>query len=274
MSLKDRTAVPKGSQQIFSPAMLSHWLRAIGIDWRSAAAAWAGFARYQADYRKLTAQNRVALPKWSIQVSYLSDFSGQPGNATGHYFHQDLFVAQRIFARKPERHVDIGSRIDGFVAHVASFRPIEVFDYRELQTRIPNVTFRRCDLLNPPSDLCLYCDSLSCLHVIEHVGLGRYRDPIDLFGHLKAMQSLTTMLKPGGILYLSAPFGQERIEFNAHRIFSLATLATMTLANFELLGFSYVDDSGNLNTDVNLDELLTQRNPATFCLAIFELQKT
>ena len=109
--------------------------------------------------------------------------------------------------------------------------------------------------------------------MIEHVGLGRYGDPIDLFGHLKALDSLAAILKPDGLLYLSAPFGEERIEFNAHRVFSLATLVEMVRTKFRLLGFSYVDDAGNLEPNANLDNLLAQRPPANFSLAIFELQK-
>jgi hypothetical protein len=32
-----------------------------------------------------------------------------------------------------------------------------------------------------------YCDSLSCLHALEHFGLGRYGDPIDPRGHEKGI---------------------------------------------------------------------------------------
>ena len=63
----------------------------------------------------------------------------ESGTAKGHYFHQDLLVSRRIFTNKPKLHVDVGSRIDGFVAHVASFRDIEVFDIRSLASNIPNI---------------------------------------------------------------------------------------------------------------------------------------
>lgn len=270
------TVSSNGFQQAYTLPALGRWLRAFGIEPRITLNGLKGLRRYRSDYYRLKEQSRIASAKCSIRASYpcLNDFSDQPGSATGHYFHQDLFVAQRIFSQNPERHVDIGSRIDGFVAHVASFRKIEVFDYRELLTPIPNVVFRQCDLLAPPPNLNNYCDSLSCLHVIEHVGLGRYGDPIDLFGHLKALQSLAAILKPDGLLYLSAPFGEERIEFNAHRVFSLATLVEMVRSKFRLLGFSYVDDAGNFEPNANLDNLLARNPPANFSLAIFELQKT
>ena len=264
------------SQRASALASFARWLRAFGIELRTLPAALKGFWRYQGDFYRLKRQNQAALSKWSIRLNYpcLKDFYDQSGTAKGHYFHQDLLVAQKIFARSPIKHVDIGSRIDGFVAHVASFRKIEVFDYRELRAQVANVTFKQCDLLAPPTELHLYCDSLSCLHVIEHVGLGRYGDPIDLFGHHKALDSLARILKPGGILYLSAPFGEERIEFNAHRVFSLATLVEMVRSKFRLLGFSCVNDAGNLDPNANLDDLLAQEPPANFSLGIFELQKT
>jgi SAM-dependent methyltransferase len=263
------------SRSAFALASLARWLRAFGIELRTLPAALKGFLRYERDYYRLKQQNRAARSNWSIRLNYpcLKDFYDQPGTASGHYFHQDLLVAQKIFARNPLKHVDIGSRIDGFVAHIASFRNIEVFDYRELRTQVANVTFRQYDLLAPSPDLSLYCDSLSCLHVIEHIGLGRYGDAIDLFGYLKALQSLASILKPGGILYLSAPFGEERIEFNAHRVFSLATLVEMVRPKFRLLSFACVNDAGELNPEANIDDLLVQEPPANFSLGIFELQK-
>jgi hypothetical protein len=66
------------------------------------------------------------------QRMILEDFADNAGVAKGHYFHQDLLVAKYIFEAKPERHIDVGSRVDGFVAHVASFREIEVLDVRPL----------------------------------------------------------------------------------------------------------------------------------------------
>jgi len=62
----------------------------------------------------------------------LIDYYDNAGSASGHYFHQDLLVASFIFKKNPSRHIDIASRIDGFVAHVASFRKIDVMDVRDL----------------------------------------------------------------------------------------------------------------------------------------------
>ena len=89
------------------------------------------------------------------------------GTARGHYFHQDLFVASNIFKAGPKRHVDVGSRIDGFVAHVASFREVEVLDIRPMMEKTHSITFLQADLMQPlASKYHAYCDSLSCLPVI------------------------------------------------------------------------------------------------------------
>ena len=88
-------------------------------------------------------------------------------------------------------------------------------------------------------------ESLSCLHTIEHFGLGRYGDKIDPKGHLIGFNNLIIMLKKNAILYFSTPIGDQRIEFNAHRIFSVKYLLNLFSKNFSLQEFSYVDDNGN-----------------------------
>ena len=65
-------------------------------------------------------------------------------------------------------HVDVGSRVDGFVAHVAAFRPIQVVDIRRLSNTVPNVTFLQADFMSTlPDSLVACCDSLSCLHALD-----------------------------------------------------------------------------------------------------------
>ena len=75
-----------------------------------------------------------------------------------------------------------------------------------------------------PPGLAESTDSLSCLHALEHFGLGRYGDPVDYDGYLKGFDNLYRILKPGGRLYFSVPMGPQRIEFDAHRVFSMAYL--------------------------------------------------
>lgn len=196
------------------------------------------------------------------------------GTMKGHYFHQDLLVARKIYQNNPSRHIDIGSRIDGFVAHVAAFREIEIFDIRPLESPVKNIIFTQADLMQLPDNMIECCDSLSSLHVIEHFGLGRYGDPIDIDGHLKAIDNLHLMLKPNGKFYFSVPIGTQRIEFNAHRVFRLDYLLRQINGKFKIESFNYVDDNGDLFTDVSLTDKSIQTNfNCNYGCGIFELAK-
>ena len=156
-------------------------------------------------------------------VPCLHDRYEEGGATKSEYFWQDLLVARAIHEANPKKHVDIGSRVDGFIAHVASFREIEVFDVRPISTVVPGVVFRQADLMNPDSlpttNEFGYCDSLSCLHALEHFGLGRYGDPINPLGYQHGLANMANLLQPSGTFYLSTPIGQERVEFNANWVF-------------------------------------------------------
>lgn len=189
----------------------------------------------------------------------LSDYTDQAGTARGHYFHQDLLVASFIHKANPARHVDIGSRIDGFIAHVASFRPIEVMDVRALEQKThPNIAFLRADLMDPQNAISESTDSLSCLHAIEHFGLGRYGDPIDPQGHITGFNNMIRMLKPGGTFYISFPIGTKtEVFFNAHRVFHPKDILSWPrdAGALRLARFDYVDDAGDLHQNADIERI-------------------
>ncbi|MBI3562315.1 MAG: DUF268 domain-containing protein [Gammaproteobacteria bacterium] len=185
----------------------------------------------------------------------LDDRYSESGGASGHYFHQDLLVARKIYENKPKLHVDVGSRIDGFVAHVAAFREIVVMDIRKMNTTIPNISFIQCNIMaDLPESLIGSYDSLSCLHALEHFGLGRYGDPVKYDGHVIGFNNLHKMLRPAGKMYLSIPIGPQRVEYDAHRVFSIRYILDLVSLKFTLNSFSYVDDAGDLFQDVPLLE--------------------
>lgn len=183
----------------------------------------------------------------------LSDHKYEAGLAYGHYFHQDLLVASYIYQRNPKRHIDIASRIDGFVAHVATFREIEILDIRKLQdTGHDNIKFIQADLMSK-NNLGL-SDSISCLHAIEHFGLGRYGDPIDPNGHKKAFKNLLETLSPLGYLYIGVPIGKDNeVHFNAHRVFHPLDILTWGEPDtYDLTQFDFVDDEGKIHKNINI----------------------
>ena len=254
---------------------LQYALRMLGLDpvraWQTVSSlprfvsTWQAFSRY--------ARSDNPFPVSSLFPVFGED-SDSAGGGRGHYFHQDLLVAHWIHERRPVRHVDVGSRIDGFVAHVASFRQIEVIDIRPLTDHIINVRFQQYDLMSPlPKEWYHSTDSLSCLHALEHFGLGRYGDRLDPAVWHTGFKNLSSMIAPGGWLYLSVPIGPQRTEFNAHRVFSIKTVLELLAERFTVRRFAYVGDDGDLRIDVPLSSDVVDSNAGcTFGCGIFEAQ--
>ena len=198
----------------------------------------------------------------------------QSGAVDDEYFWQDLLVAQIINSQNPTKHVDIGSRIGGFVAHIASTREIEVFDIRPLQRNIPNVVFTQADMTIPDRRLVDYCDSISCLHALEHFGLGRYGDRLSAFGYEVALKNMVNYLKTGGHLYLSLPIGIERVEFNSHRVFHpLTIIECAENLHLKLVKSIIVRNNGQHQIHHSNDILHQRYHEMQYNLAIFVFTK-
>lgn len=247
----------------------------VGINLFILKSAIKGIPLYIKEFRELKRQkannNDFALNK---SFPKLADRFDKSGTMSGHYFHQDLYVARRIFENKPTNHIDIGSRTDGFVAHLAVFRSVEIVDIRPQISKIKNISFRQADLMQLPSDMINAYTSVSSLHAIEHFGLGRYVDPIDYFGHEKAIKNITEMLQLNGMFYFSVPIGPQRIDFNAHRVFSIEYLLKKFSEQYELIRFSYIDDKGDFHENENLTTDKIKNNVGcTYGCGIFEWKK-
>jgi hypothetical protein len=129
-------------------------------------------------------------------------------------------------------------------------------DVRELySTGHKNIIFIKADLMNENKVLQNITDSVSCLHAIEHFGLGRYGDPVDPNGHLKGFRNIVDMVKPNGTLFISFPIGKKNeVHFNAHRVFHPKDIFNWLEDNnsISLKCFDFVDDAGNLNFDIDI----------------------
>ena len=148
----------------------------------------------------------------------LNDFNDSAGAADGHYFWQDLICAQWINEENPEKHFDVGSRVDGFIAHLLASRDVTLLDIRPLPYEIPRLNVLAADIQIKSQRSAELYSSVSSLHSIEHFGLGRYMDPIDPLGHEKGLLNLAAMVTMDGSLYVSFPIGAHAIEFNSPRI--------------------------------------------------------
>lgn len=230
-----------------------------------------GLPKYAVDY-----VNFRRLSNWSVALlPCLGDWREEAGNSRTEYFWQDLFVAKRVHDANPRRHVDIGSRLDGFVAHVASFREIEVFDIRYLQQQIPNVMFRQSDLMKSDGLPREYCDSLSSLHALEHFGLGRYGDPVDPVGYINGFRNMAGVLECGGTFYLSVPIGRQRVEFNAHRVFDPHTIVKLGIDNsLKIVDFAWISDKADIVVSKNITEDFDRLAKEHYSLGIFIFVKS
>jgi len=248
-----------------------------GIDYHKAIISIRGLPSFFRDLKMLKNQKQFAARQFPFGKLYpcLEDKFSDSGSTKGHYFHQDLLVARRIYLNNPRIHADFGSRIDGLVAHVASFRQIDVLDIRPLSVTIPNIRFIQADLMAPIDDKQFdSCDSLSSLHALEHFGLGRYGDPLNYDGYLAGLNNLHQILKKGGKFYFSVPIGPQRIEFNAHRVFSFSYLLECFADKYHIDQFSFVDDKGNLHENIPITDAEAQNNfGCLFGCGIFEMTK-
>lgn len=248
----------------------------MGLDLRSFLLSLRGLPIYVRDwftFRKSYSGSMKIMP-------CLHDRFEEAGATKSEYFWQDLLVARAIHAAEPTKHVDIGSRVDGFVAHVASFRNIEVFDVRPISNAVPGVVFHQADLMIDASMANNsrrqgYCDSLSCLHAIEHFGLGRYGDTVNPQGYKLGIVNMAQLLQSGGTLYLSTPIGQERVEFNANWVFDprsivrCAEAAGMTLQRLIVI----TPSSGPQDSETSL-EALANLALIRYQLGLFIFRKT
>jgi SAM-dependent methyltransferase len=166
-----------------------------------------------------------------------------------HYFYQGAWLARRVRDATPKRHVDVGSSVLT-LSLLSAIVDTLFIDYRPLHASLTGLESRAGDILALPFSAD-ELPSLSSLHVIEHIGLGRYGDPLDPEGSSKAARELARVLAPQGRLYVSLPVGRERVCFNAHRVHSPASVVAL-FPLLDLQEFSYVDDAGKFHEHTSL----------------------
>lgn len=154
------------------------------------------------------------------------------------YYYQDAWAFEKIVQTRPIFHVDVGSH-HKFVSLLSKVVPTTMVDLRPLPITLESLAFTEGSILSLPyanGDI----PSLSSLCVVEHIGLGRYGDPLDPQGSEKAFSELKRVVAPGGDLYVSVPLDdQNRTYFNAHRAFSEDYLLKL-FSPFEIVEKRYI----------------------------------
>jgi hypothetical protein len=196
--------------------------------------------------------NKEIKQQYPLKLMPVIEVNNQSGIVSKHYFFQDLWAAKKIYASGVKEHYDVGSSLEGFLAHVSIFCYVNTVDIRPQNLQVDNIFFIKKDFLETDF-LENSIESLSCLHVAEHIGLGRYGDKLDPFGTEKIIQKLQNILTTNGNLYFSVPIGKQKTCFNAHRIFYAQTIINL-FDKLDLKSFSAVNDGNKLIQNASLHD--------------------
>jgi len=221
-------------------------LRLCGLDKRNRK-----FRRDYAEFKALSANDSRFALKWEDREPCLADATATTAY-DWHYVLHPGWAARILAQTRPDTHVDISSSLF-FIATVSAFVPIKYYDYRPAKLPLDGVESAAADLMHLPfKDEELL--SISCMHVIEHIGLGRYGDPLDAAGDLKAARELARVVARNGQLLVVVPVGRPAVKFNAHRIYSYAQVLEM-FSGLQLREFALIPD------DVSEPELIRDAPP-------------
>lgn len=254
----------KRSVERIKPLLLFYRLLLPFVDMNKFIASVVGLPRYIRDIVLYMIRSKT----WLLNLD-LYPILDEKTKLTGvdyHYLYQQLWVFNNVNSLKPKNHYDISStyQMSGYLAGITK---AHFLDIRPIQADIDNLELLEGEIEHLPfKDGSL--ESISCLHVVEHIGLGRYGDKLNIDGPEIACKELSRVVKPGGYLYLSTPIGRERICFNSHHVFNPFTIVEYC-SDLELVDFSVVDDDGKLHKNMVIEDY--QKNE--YSLGLFKFLK-
>ena len=204
------------------------------------------FALFQKEFREFAALSQKGgdrFPvRWEDRLPCLYDRTAETA-FDRHYIYHPAWAARILSETKPEVHTDISSTL-AFCTLVSAFVPVRFYDYRPADLKLSHLVSEHADLTALPFESGSIL-SLSCMHTIEHIGLGRYGDPLDANGDLKAIEELKRVLAPGGTLLFVVPVGKPRVLFNGHRIYSFEQIENY-FSGLPLEEFALIPDDPKL----------------------------
>lgn len=215
-------------------------------------------------------------PEFEIREEFLSPIVSDRyaiNSGMTNYFWQDLWAAKHIIANEVKEHYDIGSRVDGFIAHLlAANIKVNMIDVRPFRGEVENLF----TIVDDATMLKQFEDdsiaSLSALCSLEHFGLGRYGDPVDPEACFKCFSQIQRKMSTGGRLYISVPVGMERVAFNNCRIFNPNTIVS-SFNKLKLIEYSVIVNNA-IEYDVDLHKEFDSCNtPRDIGVGLFYFEK-
>ena len=213
-------------------------------------------------YRRLDGSSSITLKDLNPHIHQKASTHG----FDAHHLYQAAWAFRLILESETKHHIDVASEAK-FVAMLSAVVETTFIDIRPLAVNLDNFHSKAGSILELPYDDASL-DSLSCLHAIEHIGLGRYGDPIDPEGTQKAARELARVVAPGGNLYVSLPIGKSRVCFNAHRVHSTSQVLEL-FSGLDLVEFSSVSDRREFVKGSDLDGFAD----AKYACGMFQFRK-
>jgi SAM-dependent methyltransferase len=200
-------------------------------------------AKFKAEFKQLLDQEKLSKKRFSLDEENLYPCLSDSTSQTGfdrHYVYHPAWATRIVINNKPSKHIDISSTLH-FCSTLSAILPVEFYDYRPAKLELPNLKSLPGDLMNLPFE-SNSVESISCMHTVEHVGLGRYGDPLDYDADIKAINELKRVLAINGTLLFVVPLGsKDTICFNAHRIYSKDQVLNL-FSDLELKEFTLIPE--------------------------------
>lgn len=200
-----------------------------------------GIPRYIKNLFLYTSRNKTN--RFSLRLDALYPRLGDATSTTKfdkHYIYHVHWALNALARTSPQLHVDFSSSLN-FVSSLAVRTNTIFYDFRPADLKLENLKCFKADLLNL-TELYDQYESVSCMHVLEHIGLGRYGDRVLPGGDLAAINQLKKVVKVGGNLLVVVPVGFQRLYFDAHRVYEPNYFASLFLDDFELVEFGYISN--------------------------------
>ena len=173
---------------------------------------------------------------------------------TAYYGKTDKYLYEALDAHsiRDKQLVIVGSEFPWYECIATSYgAAVTTIEYRQVHCRIPGLT------VVTPTEFQAHprkFDVALSISSIEHDGLGRYGDPLNPTGDLRAMDEFRSLLEPDGFLLLAVPVGLDALVWNAHRVYGHERLPRL-LAGWRIIAsYGYNEsllDQGPLGSFAN-----------------------
>ena len=168
----------------------------------------------------------ASLPVWEAETIHEWSMQCARGFLDGNYGRSETSSLLRGLLQVPHmetaRVLVIGSENPWVEACVlaAGSTDVTTLEYGRIDSRHPYVkTITPPEIRERYNDLMETFDVIVTFSSVEHAGLGRYGDALNPWGDRQAIARAWCATKPGGYLVIGVPYGDDAVEYNAHRIY-------------------------------------------------------